>query len=51
PLEAWALLGDAESLSDQEQYKDASNKLKQALAVAPEFRQAKDMLRVLQHLV
>ncbi len=51
PLEAWALLGDAESLSDQEQYKDASKKLVQALEVAPEFQQAKDMLRVLEHLV
>ena len=51
PLEAWALLGDAESLSDQEQYKNASKKLVQALEVAPEFQQAKDMLRVLQHLV
>ncbi len=51
PLEAWALLGDAESLSDQEKYKDASKKLKLALEVAPEFQQAKDMLRVLKHLV
>lgn len=51
PMEAWALLGDAESLAEQEQYKNAHEKLEQALEVAPEFQQAKDLLRVLQHLV
>ncbi|MFQ5641843.1 MAG: CsgG/HfaB family protein [bacterium] len=51
PIEAWALLGDAESMAEQEQYKDAYKKLEEALKVAPDFQRAKDLLRVLEHLV
>jgi tetratricopeptide (TPR) repeat protein len=50
PIEAIALLGDAMSLANQEDYKLALAKLEEALKIAPDFPKAHDMLAVVRPL-
>ncbi|MFQ5823098.1 MAG: CsgG/HfaB family protein [bacterium] len=51
PIEAVALFGDAMSMANLEQYKEAFNKLEEALVVAPNFQKAKDMMIAIRPLV
>ena len=48
PIEALALYGDAMSKLNNELYKDAFSKLEEALAVAPNFQQAQDLLSTIR---
>ncbi len=50
PIEAVALLGDAMSMANQEEYKVALAKLEDALKIAPDFPKAQDMLAVIRPL-
>jgi len=50
PIEAIALFGDAMSMANQEAYKDASLRLEKALALAPNFEKAQNMLEVIRPL-
>lgn len=50
PIEALALFGDAMSNANQEHYNEAVLKLEEALAVAPDFTRAQDMLDTLRPL-
>jgi len=50
PIEAVALFGDAMSKANQEQYRAALSSLEKAIATAPNFAKAKEMLNVLKPL-
>lgn len=50
PLEALALFGDAMSNANQEDYDGAVLKLEEALALAPDFNRAQDMLNTVRPL-
>ncbi|MFQ5603605.1 MAG: CsgG/HfaB family protein [bacterium] len=50
PIEALALFGDAMAKANDEAYKDAFVKLEEALAVAPNFQKAQEMLSVIKPL-
>ncbi|MFQ5751995.1 MAG: hypothetical protein ACE5HI_08360 [bacterium] len=50
PIEALALFGDAMSKANQEEYRDASVDLEAAIAMAPNFQKAHDMLTVIRPL-
>ncbi len=50
PIEAIALFGDAMSMANQEDYKDAYVKLERALSLAPDFEKAQSMLDVIKPL-
>jgi len=50
PIDALALFGDAMSNANQEDYNEAVLKLEEALAIAPDFARAQDMLNTLRPL-
>ncbi len=50
PIEAVALFGDAMSKANEEAYMDAFVKLEEALALAPNFQKAQDMMSVIRPL-
>lgn len=50
PIDALALFGDAMSDANQEDYNEAVLKLEEALALAPDFNRAQDMLDTLRPL-
>lgn len=50
PIEAVALFGDAMSKANEEDYQDAYVKLEEALALAPNFQKAQDMITAIRPL-
>lgn len=50
PIEAVALFGDAMSKANEEAYQDAYVKLEEALALAPNFQKAQDMITAIRPL-
>lgn len=50
-LEAMALFGDAMTMANREQYKDAYSILEKIVSMAPEFDKAKDMMSVIKPFV
>ncbi|MFQ6113986.1 MAG: CsgG/HfaB family protein [bacterium] len=51
PIEAVALYGDAMAKLNEEEYKDAFEKLEEALALAPNFQKAKEVITSIRPLV